>query len=128
MLFALVFVVAPGSWMRDIHGLVGLGEMPDTAIVWYLARSLSAFYAMMGGLFWVVSFNVSHYYSVLSYLGWTTTVFGGALCVIDVQAAMPFAWTMTEGPFVALFGVVILYLISRFEHTPVPNSAVHPSA
>jgi hypothetical protein len=128
MLFALVFVAAPRSWMQDIHGLVELGEMPNTPIVWYLARSVSAFYAVMGGLFWIVSFNVSHHHSVLSYLGWTMTVFGAALCVIDVQAAMPLAWTVTEGPFVTLFGVVMLYLVSRCEHSSVPDSAVHPPA
>jgi len=128
MLLALVFVAAPRSWMRDIHGLVDLGEMPDTPIVWYLARSVSAFYAVTGGLFWIVSFDVSRHHSVLWYLGWTTIVFGAALCVIDVQAAMPLVWTLTEGPFVTLFGIVMLYLVSRCKHTPAPNSATHPPA
>ena len=31
------------------------------------------FCAVMGGLFWIVSFDVSHRHSVLWYLGWTTT-------------------------------------------------------
>ena len=128
MLLALVFVAAPQSWMRDIHGLVGLGEMPDTAIVWYLARSLSAFYAVIGGLFWIVSFDVSHHHSVLRYLGWTMVLFGAALCIIDAQAAMPLAWTVTEGPSVTLFGLVMLYLVSRCKHAPAPSSAAHPPA
>ena len=128
MLLAVVFVAAPRSWMRDIHALVDLGEMPDAPIVWYLARSVSAFYAVMGGLFWLVSFDVSHHHSVLWYLGWTTIVFGAALCVIDVQAAMPLVWTLTEGPFVTLFGIVMLYLVSRCKHAPARNSASHPLA
>ena len=126
MLLALMFVAAPRSWMRDIHVLVDLGEMPDTPIVWCLARSVSAFYAVMGGLFWVVSFDVNNHHSVLWYLGWTTTVFGAALCVIDVQAAMPLAWTVTEGPFVTLFGIVMLYLVSRCKNAPAASSAAHP--
>ena len=46
-LFAMIFVAAPHSWMRDIHQLAGLGVMPDTPVVWYLARSTSAFYAIV---------------------------------------------------------------------------------
>ena len=128
MLLALVFVAAPRSWMRDIHGLVDLGEMPDNPIVWYLARSLSAFYAVMGGLFWIVSLDVHRHHSVLRYLGWTMTVFGAVLCLIDVQATMPLAWTVTEGPFVTLFGIVMLYLVSRCEQVSVPSSGAHPPA
>jgi len=69
MLLALMFVAAPRSWMRDIHVLVDLGEMLDTPIVWYLARSVSAFYAVMGGLFWVVSFDVSKRSTLIDGMG-----------------------------------------------------------
>lgn len=123
MIVALVFVAAPRSWMQYIHALVDLGEMPDTPIVWYLARSTSAFYAMTGGLFWIVSFDIYRHQSVLWYLGWMTIVFGAALCLIDAWAAMPLSWTMTEGPFVMLTGGVVLYLVSRITHATIPLPA-----
>ena len=47
-LFALVAVFMPVSWMAATHRWLGLGEMPTGPIVEYLARSLSAFYAIMG--------------------------------------------------------------------------------
>ena len=127
MIVALVFVAAPQSWMQHIHALVDLGEMPDTPIVWYLARSTSAFYAMTGGLFWIVSLDICRHQSVLWYLGLLTTVFGAALCFIDVWAAMPLAWTMTEGPFVMFTGGVVLYLVSRIKHAIAPLSAYDES-
>ena len=128
LLLALVFVAAPQSWMRDIHDLLDLGEMPDAPIVWYLARSVSAFYAIMGGLYWVVSFDINNHRSVLRYLGWTTSVFGAALCAIDVQAAMPLVWTVTEGPITTMFGIAVLYLLSRCKHVQASSPASHPPA
>ena len=113
MLLALVFVFAPESWMRDIHAWLGLGQFPDISIIWYLTRSLSAFYALTGGLFWILSSNISHYHSLLFYVACVTVGFGVVLAVIDVWAGMPVSWTFTEGPLVVLVGVAKLYLLSH---------------
>ena len=112
---ALVFVVVPRSWMRDIHVLANLGPMPDAPIVWYHARSTSALYSMFGGLFLILSFDIPRHFGVLKYLGWTTIAFGTVLCGVDVRAAMPVGWIITEGPFVIFTGSVMLYLISHIE-------------
>ena len=113
MLLALVFVFAPESWMRDIHAWLGLGQLPDMPITWYLTRSLSAFYGLTGGLFWILSSNISHYHSLLFYVACVTVGFGMVLAIIDVWAGMPSSWTFTEGPLVILSGVAILYLLSH---------------
>ena len=44
--------------MVAMHADLGLGRLPDAPIVGYLARSTSAFYAIEGGLFWVVSIDL----------------------------------------------------------------------
>src|SRR6516164_8620568 len=49
-LFALVPVFVPVSWMAATHRWLGLGEIPIAPVVEYLARSLSAFYAVFGAL------------------------------------------------------------------------------
>src|SRR5215471_12255409 len=49
-LFALVAVFMPVSWMAATHRWLGLGEMPTGPVVEYLARSLSAFYAVTSAL------------------------------------------------------------------------------
>ena len=107
-LFALVFVAAPHSWMATIHAGLGMGPLPDSPVVWYLARSTSAFYAILGGLFWLVSFDPPRYRSVLIYLGSALTLLGLTLFVIDVCEGLPLFWTLWEGPIVTLFGVAIL--------------------
>jgi len=112
-LLALVAVVMPYSWMNAIHQWLGMGQLPAEPIVGYLARSTSAFYALLGGLFWVASFDLHRHRMVLCYLGIVIVIFGTALFVVDLLEGMPFWWTIGEGPFNIVFGVVILALARR---------------
>ena len=109
-LFALIFIVAPESWMVSIHAWLGLGELPRDPIVGYLARSTSAFYAMLGGLLWVVSFDLTRHREVLIYLGWAQALFGVALLGIDTYEGLPMSWTLFEGPLVIPLGLATLWL------------------
>src|SRR5262245_48226303 len=68
-LFALVAVFMPFSWMVATHRWLGLGEMPDGPVVEYLARSVSAFYALFGALFLVVASDPERYRPVVRFLG-----------------------------------------------------------
>ena len=112
-LFALIFVAAPLAWMQSIHTALGMGQLPDTPVVSYLARSTSAFYAFLGGLFWLVSFDLPRYRRVLIYLGAAITPFGVVLFLTDWQAGMPLWWTVWEGTFVFGLGLAILLLSRR---------------
>lgn len=111
-LLALIFVAAPYSWMDSIHTTLGMGPLPDAPVVGYLARSTSAFYALLGGLFWVVSFDLERHRRVLIYLGTAIALLGVVLLVVDWTEGMPSLWTLWEGPFVAVFGLVLV-LLSR---------------
>ena len=112
-LVAIVAVVMPYSWMNTIHKWLGMGEFPTEPVMGYLARSTSAFYALLGGLFWVVSFDLHRHKLVLCYLGIVVVVFGATLFVIDLLEGMPVYWSFTEGPFNVGFGIVILALSYR---------------
>ena len=114
-LFALIFVVAPEAWMVAIHADLGLGQLPDAPIVGYLARSTSAFYAIEGGLFWVVSFDLARNRPIVRYLGATTALFGVVLLAVDWLEGLPLSWALWEGPFVFLFGVSILWLSAHID-------------
>lgn len=114
-LLALVAVVMPYSWMNATHQWLGMGQLPAEPIVGYLARSTSAFYALLGGLFWVASFDLCRHRMVLCYLGVVIVIFGAALFVIDLLEGMPLYWNLTEGPFNVVFGVVIFALARRLD-------------
>lgn len=112
-LLATIFVAAPHAWMRDIHAALGMGDLPDAPVVWYLARSTSALYALLGGLLWVISGDVARHRAVVVYLGGAFVAFGLALFAIDSLEGLPFFWRVWEGPFVASIGLLILFLARR---------------
>ena len=55
---AIMGIFMPVSLMRTIHSWLGLGVMPEGVLVPYLAKSLSAFYVVHGGVMWVCATDV----------------------------------------------------------------------
>jgi hypothetical protein len=109
-LFALVAVFMPVSWMTATHRWLGLGEMPIAPIVEYLARSLSAFYAIMGALCLVLANDLERYQPLVRLLGVAFALMSLVLLGVDVAAGMPWWWSASEGPGGVLFGVVLFVL------------------
>jgi hypothetical protein len=109
-LLALPCAMMPFTWMDEIHRGLGMGQLPSEPIVGYLARSTSLFYALFGGLFWVVSFDLHRHRKVLCYIGSAMILFGLLLCAIDFLEGMPTWWSLAEGPFNVVFGITILSL------------------
>ena len=107
---ALPAVFLPLSWMSICHERVGLGPLPAGAIVPYLARSLSAFYAFFGGLCIVVSFDVHRHRPTITYIGVTHILFAAGLGVIGLTAGLPWYWIAAEAPAALGFGAGILLL------------------
>lgn len=114
-LLAIPFIFVPYSVMDNIHQQLQLGRLPEEPIVGYLARSLSAFYALVGALFWKISFNLPRYRSLLIYLGGALTLLGGAICFIDWWEGLPAVWKLCEGPFIIVAALVMLSLSRRIQ-------------
>ena len=69
-LLALVPVFMPFAWMAATHRWLGLGEMPAAPVVEYLARSVSAFYALVGALCLLVAADLDRYRPLVRSWGW----------------------------------------------------------
>jgi len=109
-LLALPCAALPYAWMDATHQWLGLGRLPADPIVGYLARSLSAFYALLGGLLWTLSFDPRRHRLVLGYLGGAITFFGVIITAVDWLEGLPRFWALWEGPLDIAFGVIILWL------------------
>jgi hypothetical protein len=109
-LFALVAVVMPTSWMAATHRWLGLGEMPTGPVVEYLARSLSAFYALVGALCLVVASDLERYRPLVRFLGVAFALMSVVLLGVDLAAGMPWWWSASEGPGGIVFGVLLVFL------------------
>src|SRR5215467_11052965 len=92
-LFALVAVFMPMSWMAATHRWLGLGEMPAAPVVEYLARSVSALYALFGAFCLVVASHLERYRPLARFLGLAFALLGLVLLGVDVGAGMPWWWS-----------------------------------
>jgi hypothetical protein len=86
-LFALVAVFIPSSRMAATHRWLGLGEMPTAPVVEYLARSVSAFYALMGALCLVLTTDLERYRPLVRFLGVAFALMSLVLLNVGDQSA-----------------------------------------
>ena len=112
---AVFAIFLPTAWMAGIHRWLGLGEFPDAAVTQYLSRSVSAFYAMFGGLTILASLDLRRFGPVITYLASVTMAFGVVITGVDAMAKMPTYWTLVEGPPTFVIGLVILLLNRRVQ-------------
>jgi hypothetical protein len=112
---AVIASVMPTTWIAATHRWLGLGDLPDAPITQYLARSISALYAIFGGLAIVISTDVQRYAPIIRFFAYVTLAFGALITGIDSIAGMPTYWTLFEGPTTFILGVVILLLARRVE-------------
>ena len=113
LLLAFGAVFLPAAWMSSSHTALGLGAFPRSALVDYLTRSVSALYAIKGGLYLVLSTDVVRYAPVIGYVAWSTVGFGLLMLGVDLHAGMPWYWTWIEGPVVTIVGLVLVGLQRR---------------
>ena len=71
------------------HRWLGLGELPASPIVEYLARSLSAFYALVGALCLVMAADLERYRPLVRFLRAAFALWSAAMLWVDLAAGMP---------------------------------------
>ncbi len=122
-LFAIPAIFLPMGWMSAIHEYLGLGAMPEGPIVQYLARSLSAFYAVFSMIVLFVSLDVRKYRSLIKLMALIFLAMGLVLLGTDLSAGMPLSWTLTEGPPTIIVGLLVLWLQPKI-HQDVAGGSV----
>lgn len=110
LLLAVVPIFFPASVINYLHQQLGLGEFPDAAIAFYLARSTSLLYAVHGALMFFVSFNLVRYWPLVRLFGFLHVVLGLTMLGIDFFAPMPLYWIVGEVMPLAATGLLILWL------------------
>jgi hypothetical protein len=94
--------------MASAHQALGLGELPRSPIVGYLARTASIQYGLHGLLLWIVSMNVTRYAALVPWLGGLKLLQALAIALVDATGGMPLWWTIVEPMCLAFAGVALL--------------------
>ncbi|MDG2011886.1 MAG: hypothetical protein P8J33_00175 [Pirellulaceae bacterium] len=103
----------PNLWMQQTHAFLGLGEMPKTEVVEYLARSCSMLYFIHGLVLAYVSLDMRKYWDLVGFLALLHLVMGAFVFGIDLKSGMPVYWTVVEGPSIMVFACVLCWLWKR---------------
>ena len=109
-LLALPAVFMPTAWMDAFHQRLMLAPLPDAPIVQYLARSLSALYALFGSLTLLLAWNLRRFAPLVTWWGIAAISFGLILAWVDRQAPMPAHWTWSEVLYTLITGFLVLLL------------------
>ncbi|MCX7803663.1 MAG: hypothetical protein N3A38_00600 [Planctomycetota bacterium] len=109
-MLAVFAVFLPRPWMERIHEAAGLGRMPDGIVVDYLARSLSLFYAMYGGILWLVAGDVRRYERLIAYFAIFSIAGPIVIAANTLRLGFPLWWTAGEFAFPFAFGTAVLIL------------------
>lgn len=114
LVLALPFVPLPHTTMAAIHhDILGMGDLPASAIVGYLARTASLLYAVHGAVMLFVSFDVPRYRPLIVWIGYLNGLFGAACLAVDKVVGMPMWWTLLEGPVIVIVAIVTVALAKR---------------
>ncbi len=108
-LLALVPVIVPMPWLIRSAKLMNL-ELDAAPLTNYLARQLSLWYALFGGLLLFLARDIQRYRPLLHALGYLLFCFGATLLAIDYTAGMPLWWTVIEGPRVMVASAILIWL------------------
>lgn len=106
-------VVMPREWMADAHRRMGLGELPDVAVVDTLMRQVSFTYGLHGVAMWFIAMDVARYRPLVVLAGWGYLLTGPVFVLIDVLAGLPWYWSAGNGGSCFVIGVLLLFLLRR---------------
>jgi hypothetical protein len=111
--------------MDAVHSEMGLGRMPKSPIVDYLARSLSLVYASMAPLCGFLARDVRRYPEIIALQATVKLVGGFGLLMLDLALGMPLFWTVCEGPLIMALSVAVLLLVRGLPLPAVKFGTLH---
>jgi len=110
LLLALPAVFLPFSWMAAVHSWLGLGDLPRTPLIEYLARSLSGMYAFWGPVYLFLAGDVRRYLPLIRFVAALQIVFGVGMLLLDFTVGLLLPWIVSEGPVIAALSLAVLWL------------------
>jgi hypothetical protein len=108
-ILAFIAVVMPRSWMEMSHEWLGLGLMPASPVLIFLARQASYTYGMHGVSLLVLATDVKRFRPLVILNGIAYLLGAPIFVAIDYTANMPWWWTIAD-PLSCLFlGTILLW-------------------
>jgi len=98
-------------YVANWHAWLGLGgEMPQDALLTYLARWSCFDYGMVGFILWIIATDVVKYRPLVILTGLVFVIAAPVAVFIDTTAGMPMFWCIIESVGCLFVGSVLLGL------------------
>lgn len=109
-LLAFVAVVMPRSWMAASHAWLGMGELPEGAVLMFMIRQASYVYGMHGVSMFVLAADVIRFRPLVVLNGVSFLIAGPVFFLIDYVEGMPWWWTLSDSAGCTFIGAALLWL------------------
>ena len=107
-LLSVVGMFLPVSAFEPIAKFFGVESLPDSPVVEYAIRAMSATYAGVGIFFIILALNPAKYGVMVPFSG-LCSIFIGAVCAITgIVVRMPVLWYLGDSLPCLVLGVLIL--------------------
>ena len=113
---AFFAVVMPRSWMEVSHEWLGMGRMPEGAVLMFLIRQASYTYGMHGVGLFVLASDVERFRPLIWLNGLSFLLAAPVFFVIDYTSGMPLYWTVSDSLGCGFFGAAIFWLLRGDRH------------
>jgi hypothetical protein len=110
----------PRSVVAQSHEWLGMGPLPEGAVVDFMIRQASFFYGMHGVLLWWLARDVVRYQPLIRLIGWTYLLFGPVFFWIDLSTGTPLWWTICDPLVTLAFGAWLLVNDARISRQTAP--------
>jgi hypothetical protein len=108
---AIVFM--PVDWIGQWHSWLGLGPLPDDAVLRYVIRGAAYAQGAIGVLLWVMARDVVQYRPLVITTAWIYLLGAPVFYFIDSIAGMPRYWCIFDTVSCFLSGAILLALCLR---------------
>jgi hypothetical protein len=109
-LFAFFAVVMPRSWMEASHAWLGMGALPEGAVVMFMIRQASYTYGMHGISLFLLASDVVRFRPLVRLNGVSFLLAAPVFFLIDTTSGIPRWWTLVDTLGCGLFGAALLWL------------------
>ncbi len=96
--------------MEASHAWLGLGEMPEGAVLMFMIRQASYVYGMHGVSLWVLASDVKRFRPLVLLNGISFLLAAPIFFIIDHTTGMPLYWTLSDSLGCGLIGAALLWL------------------
>ena len=116
-LLSVVGMFLPVSAFESIAKFFGVESLPDSPVVEYAIRAMSATYAGVGIFFIILALNPAKYGVMVPFSG-LCAIFIGAVCAITgIAVQMPALWYLGDSVPCLVLGALILVFWRRARQT-----------